>query len=355
MMFAVRARLGFLIVILSIQFTASAQDSLLNAVINKQSLEELISFISADSMYGRFTGTAGNQRAAAYIADQLEKAGAFPVAGNEGYLMPFVVPPVSPFYQGDIGKAYNIVSALPGKSKPHEVIIFSAHYDHIGTAGIDYKGGKPSYPEDRIYNGANDNASGVAAMIALARYFGKLKNNERTLMFIAFSGEELGLFGSRALASDFNPNNIIAMLNLEMLGGSGVIEVDDRVPGNNEMRNVRNIRKAFITGDDYSNLLGILNTELFTVNRKKFGEKFFGTDNENLFHRSDNLPFAEQGVPAHSIMASSSHDVLYHSVDDEVETLNIKKMADIVQAIALAARPIINGTATPTRIDPRRL
>ena len=351
MMSAVRAY--FLLILIIIQFTAAAQDSLLNAVINKQSLEELISFISSDSMYGRFTGTVGNQRAAAYIADQLEKAGTFPVAGNDGFFMPFVVPPGSPFYEGDIGKTYNIVSALPGKSKPQEVIIFSAHYDHIGTKGIDYKGRKPADVGDGIYNGANDNASGVAAVIALARYFGRIKNNERTILFIAFSGEELGLVGSRALAGVFDPNSIVAMLNLEMLGGSGRIEMEDREMPGNTGRN--GYHKPYVTGDHYSDLLDILNTELSTINPKKYGEHFFGEDAENLFHRSDNLPFAEQGVPAHTIMAGSSHDVLYHSVDDEVETLNINKMAEVVRSIALAARPLIIGTATPTRIDPRRL
>ena len=352
MMLAARARLGFLIVIISIQFTASAQDSLLNAAINKQSLEELISFISSDSMYGRFTGTVGNQRAAAYIADQLEKAGTFPVAGNDGFYMSFVVPSVTPYYTRDIGKAYNIVAALPGKSKPNELIIFSAHYDHVGTKEINFQGRKGAGVGDSIYNGANDNASGVAAMIALARYFGQLKNNERTILFIAFSAEELGLIGSRALASDLNPNNIVAMLNLEMLGGRGVAMIDREVP---TYLGRGNYGKPYITGHKHSDLFNIMNTELSAINRKKYGKNFFGIDNESLFYRSDNLPFAEQGVPAHTIMAGSSLDMRYHSVDDEVETLNIRKMAETVQAIALAARPLINGTATPTRIDPRKL
>jgi Iap family predicted aminopeptidase len=338
MMLAVRA--CFVLILIIVQFAAAAQDSLLDSTINKQSLNQLISFIAADSMYGRFTGTEGNAKAAAFIADQLEKAGASPVAGNDGYYMPFTVFPVHDFFNVQNTKAYNIIAALPGKSKPDELIIFSAHYDHIGTKSTyNLKGQNSIDARDTIYNGANDNASGVSAMIALARYYGQLKNNERTILFIAFSGEELGLMGSRAFATHINPHNIVAMLNLEMLGGHAW----------------GSYGKPFITGHKFSNLYTILNNELSTLDRKKYGKNFFGIDRESLFHRSDNYPFAEMGVPAHTIMAGSTLDRRYHGMEDEVETLNIKKMAEVVRAIALAARPLIDGSVTPSRINPRQL
>jgi Zn-dependent M28 family amino/carboxypeptidase len=74
--------------------------------------------------------------------------------------------------------------------------------------------------KDTMFNGANDNASGVAAIIRLAYYFGKLKSNERTIVFIAFSGEELGLLGSRITATKLNPDIIKAVINIEMIGRS---------------------------------------------------------------------------------------------------------------------------------------
>ncbi len=81
----------------------------------------------------------------------------------------------------------NVIGVLEGKFKRSEAIIFCAHYDHVGIENRE------------VYNGANDNASGVTALIVLAEYFSKRKDNERTIIFCGFSGEELGLFGSSAL------------------------------------------------------------------------------------------------------------------------------------------------------------
>ncbi|HEU5364403.1 MAG TPA: M28 family peptidase, partial [Hanamia sp.] len=84
----------------------------------------------------------------------------------------------------------NVVGVLPVKSKKDEYVIFSAHYDHLGI-------GKPDAKGDSIYNGANDDAAGTTAVIMLADYFSKLKNNERTLIFVTFTAEEIGGFGSQ--------------------------------------------------------------------------------------------------------------------------------------------------------------
>ena len=104
---------------------------------------------------------------------------------------------------------------------------------------------------DTIYNGANDNASGVAAVISLAKYFKALDNNERTLLFIAFTGEELGLLGSEFLANEFEPDSIVAVINIEMIGRS-------------EYKNP----KPYITGYEYSDLKKLLNK-----NYQEFGDK----------------------------------------------------------------------------------
>jgi len=83
---------------------------------------------------------------------------------------------------------FNVVGVLPGKTKPDEYVIFSAHYDHLGIT-------KPM-EGDSIANGADDDASGTTAVIALAKYFQKLDNNARTLIFVAFTAEEIGGYGS---------------------------------------------------------------------------------------------------------------------------------------------------------------
>ena len=92
----------------------------------------------------------------------------------------------------------NVVGLLPGKKLSNEKVVFSAHYDHLGIR-------KPNAEKDSIYNGANDDASGVAAIIQLAYYFSKKRNNERALVFSAFTFEEAGSFGSKYFTDYHNP------------------------------------------------------------------------------------------------------------------------------------------------------
>jgi len=188
---------------------------------------------------------------------------------------------------------------------------------------------------DQIFNGANDNASGVAAVISLAKYFKTLNNNERTLLFIAFTGEELGMLGSQFLASEFEPDSIVTVINIEMIGRS-----EFKIP------------RPYITGYEYSDLKKILNR-----NYHAFGDssekEFFKSDpyfKSSLFIRSDNYPFALKGVPAHSIMLTSPADKYYHHPDDEAWTLDYHKMKKIITGIAFGTTGLVKGNNTPARI-----
>jgi hypothetical protein len=107
----------------------------------------------------------------------------------------------------DQTKYTNVVGVLPGKSKKNEYVIFSGHYDHLGIARQPING-------DSVYNGANDDAAGTTAVIMLANYFSKLKNNERSIVFAAFTAEEIGEYGSQYFATQFNPSQVMAMLNI---------------------------------------------------------------------------------------------------------------------------------------------
>jgi len=220
---------------------------------------------------------------------------------------------------------YNIVGMLPGKSKPKEVILFSAHYDHEGV----FNRGKR---KDSILNGANDNASGVTALVLLAKYFSQRNDNERSILFCAFAGEELGLLGSKDFVNYFHPSTIIAGINIEMIG----------IPqyGKNNI---------FITGYHHSSLPEILEKQLASTPVKV---KAGPTEEKELFKRSDNFPFAEKGVPAHTIMSSDDDDKCYHQPCDEVKRINIPHLTTIVKAIAVSTEALINGGETPTRINP---
>ncbi|HYF32847.1 MAG TPA: M20/M25/M40 family metallo-hydrolase [Chitinophagaceae bacterium] len=321
------------------QMQAFAIDSL----INKESIGRFVAALADDSMKGRLTGTKENIRAAEFIAGELQKAGAKPLAGNGGYYMSFDIRETR--FEIPAKFSYNVVAALPGKSRHKEIVIFCAHYDHIGTqhALHNQSRDKPTDPDgDIIYNGANDNASGVAAMLALAKYYGELKNNERTILFIAFSAEEIGLIGSSEFVANINPDFFTAVINLEMLGRT----------------TPRSKNRPYITGHQYSDLITIFNGALAHTDLKKYGTDYFRKDpyqEEQLFARSDNYPFARLGIPAHTVMSGSPLDHEYHSVNDEYESLNIKAMTEFVRAIALAATPLVNGTATPKRINPKRI
>lgn len=220
----------------------------------------------------------------------------------------------------------NVAAIIPGKTKPDEYVIFSAHYDHLGT-------GKPNAAGDTIYNGANDDAAGTTAVIALANYFNKLKTNDRTLVFVAFTAEESGGFGSRYFSTQINPDKVVAMFNLEMIG-------TESKWGKNS---------AYITGFEKSDLGAILQKNLVGSVFKFEPDPY---TKENLFYRSDNATLAALGVPAHTISTSKmDSEKFYHTQDDEIETLDFANMTEIIKAIALSSKTIISGKDTPTRVE----
>ncbi len=229
-------------------------------------------------------------------------------------------------------KLKNVIGVLPGTKpeKKDEYVVFSAHYDHIGI-------GKPDQHGDSIYNGANDDAAGTTAVMMLAKYFSELKNNERTLIFVAFTAEEMGGYGSRYFSKNIDPEKVVAMFNIEMIG------TESKWGANS----------AYITGFDKSDMGKILQANLA-------GSKFkFEPDPyplQNLFYRSDNATLAALGVPAHTISTAKmeqppNHEPNYHKQSDEIGTLNMNNMAEIIKAIAISSKTIISGKDTPSRVE----
>ena len=220
----------------------------------------------------------------------------------------------------------NVVAVLPGKSRKNEIVVFSGHYDHLGV-------GKPNAVGDSIYNGANDDAAGTTAVITLANYFAKLKNNERTLIFVAFTAEETGGYGSQYFSKQLDADKVVAMFNLEMIG-------TESKWGKNS---------AYITGYEKSDFGKILQNNLS-------GSAFhFEPDpypKENLFYRSDNATLAALGVPAHTISTSKmDSEPTYHKQTDDIASIDINNMTEIIKAIALSSKTIISGKDTPTRVE----
>jgi Zn-dependent M28 family amino/carboxypeptidase len=324
-----RYKLSYLIALLYFNISiCTAQSVHIDSLITPASLQEIVQTLAADTFHGRLTGSVDAAKAALYISNAFKNAGTLPVAGLDGYFMPFEMP--------DKATAFNVIGALPGKSRAKETIIFSAHYDHIGTIThtINIHTQERGKPEagDYIYNGANDNASGISGLIHLARYFAQTKLNERTLLFVAFSGEEEGLHGSYAMADQFDPGNIVAVINMDMIG---------RPMASNK-------KYPYITGSAKSTLRTQLNnklTELAPTLQKNYFH--FDLSIEPLYNRSDNYPFARKGIVAHTIIATNDRDPYYHSLNDEWETLDFSFMANVVKAIALSCTGLVDGTDTP--------
>ncbi|MFM1962185.1 MAG: hypothetical protein RLZZ172_1030 [Bacteroidota bacterium] len=221
----------------------------------------------------------------------------------------------------------NVVGVLPGKSKPDEYVIFSGHYDHLGVSTRNMVG------TDSIYNGANDDAAGTTAVMMLAKYFKKLNNNERTLIFAAFTAEEMGGFGATYFSKQFDPKQVMAMFNIEMIG--------------TESKWGRN--SAYITGFEKTDMGAILQKNLegtgFTFQPDPYPA-------QNLFYRSDNATLARLGVPAHTISTSKmDSEPNYHKASDEIGTLDMYNMTAIIRAIALSSKGIVAGKETPSRVD----
>jgi hypothetical protein len=224
----------------------------------------------------------------------------------------------------------NVVGILPGKSKKEEYVIFSGHYDHLGV-------GRANAAGDSIFNGANDDAAGTTAVIVLANYFAKQKNNERTIIFAAFTGEESGGFGSTYFSQQFNPDQVMAMFNIEMIG-------TESKWGTNS---------AFITGYEKTDMGKILEKNLQGSNFKFYPDPY---PSQQLFYRSDNATLARLGVPAHTISTSKmDSEKYYHTQEDEIETLDMNNMAAIIKAIAISSTSIIAGKDTPTRVSSESL
>ncbi len=220
----------------------------------------------------------------------------------------------------------NIVGVLPGKTLPDEIVLYSAHYDHLGV--------NPEGSGDKIFNGADDDASGTSAIINLAAHFSKMNNNARTLMFVAFSAEEIGGFGSKYFSKQLDANSITAMINVEMIGkpskfGAGMV---------------------WMTGMERSNLGLLLNNALADSDMKVYKDPY---PEQGLFYRSDNATLARLGVPAHSFSSTQlDKDKHYHQVSDDLASLDLASMHKVIQALAIATQGLVDGSITPSRIDP---
>lgn len=303
--------LGLMITFSSVQ----AQD------IDKATVKKHLYTLASDEMAGRKAGTEGIEKAAKYIEGEFKRIGLTTYDDLKTYRQTFTF--TNRRTKEEITSS-NIIGVLEGKSRKNEYVIVSAHYDHLGT--------KSSGEGDLIFNGANDDASGVAGVLALAEYFKKKNNNERTIVFIAFTAEEMGLIGSTHFGKGIDASKFVAGINLEMMG---------KEPATGP-------KTAWLTGFDRSDFGKIIQKNLKGTGYKLFPDPY---PQFRLFFRSDNASLALLGVPSHTFSTTQiDKDPDYHKASDEAESLDVGIITETIKAVAKGTESIIKGEDTPTRV-----
>ena len=297
--------------------------SFLNSqIINEITVKKHIYALANDSMQGRKAGSPGIEKAAKYIEQQFSKIGLKPF-NSSNFRQTFKHINRRSEKQEEL-TLFNVIGFLEGTTLKDEFVVVSAHYDHLGK--------KNTGEGDLIFNGANDNATGVSAMIMLADYFKKVKINKRSILFIAFTAEEMGLVGSNHFGKTISAEAITAGVNIEMIGKESPFGP----------------KTAWLTGFNRSDFGKIIQKNLSSSKYKLYPDPY---KNYRLFFRSDNASLARLGVPAHTFSTSPmDKDLDYHKVSDEVETLDVKTITETIKAIATGIKSIISGEDTPTRL-----
>ena len=278
--------------------------------VKPQELQAMVSFLTSDELKGRETATESELIAAQFIKSKFIESGIKPYF--ETYMDPFE----SKQYKG-----VNVVGFIEGNDPKlkHEMVLLGAHYDHLGFGKI--------VNNDSIANGANDNASGTATVLAIANRLAHLGTNKRSVIIALFSGEEKGLLGSKSLAKKLNEQQIdlYTMLNFEMIG----------VPFTDRDYDV------FLTGYELSDLGEKLNTYTNStlVGVSKIAKKY------NLCKRSDNYAFYKEfKVPSHTISSCDLTNFdFYHHVDDEIDQLDFAFMATTINKLIPGIVQICNS------------
>lgn len=294
--------------------TAPADDA---ATITQDVLRRHVSVISHDSMRGRVTPSQGLNRTASYIASLFASLELKPLGDSGSFIQRYPIP------SGGPGRAPNVVAMLEGSDPAlkGQYLVFSAHMDHVGV-GAPVNG-------DSIYNGADDNASGTAAVMALAEAFARSKvRPRRSLIFLTVSGEEEGLWGSAYFAS--HPpvpiDSIIADLNIDMIG--------------------RNWRDTIVAiGREHSDLgptVARVAAEHPELHLATIDDPW---PNESFYYRSDHYNFARRGVPALFFFSGTHAD--YHRPDDEIDKIDFEKETRIVRLLYYFGSEVANAAARP--------
>ena len=312
--------------------------------ITEADVRQLLTALADDSLEGRGTGTAGSAKAARIIAEAMQRAGLQP-GGDSGYFQRVPVamvtqsrtlgngtvvtrtrPALFPSFDAldtvpaaRRRNAVNVIGILRGSDPVlrDSVILVDAHYDHLGIG--------PAVNGDSIYNGADDDASGVVAVLEIAKALAAGPAPKRTVIFAATTGEEVGLLGTRwYLEHPVAPlSHMTANLEIEMIGRP------DSLAGG--------AGRAWLTGFERSTMGSMFAAAGLPIGPDRRLDQQF-------FTRSDNIAFARAGIPAHTLSTFNLHSD-YHRPSDDASRVDFAHMTAVIRAAAEATRLLADGPA----------
>jgi len=297
--------------------------------ITASDLSKHLYIVAADSMQGRDTGSEGQKKAGKYLIAAYEKMEiSFPKGATSFYQQ---VPSafMKRSYSPTPNDSENIWAFIEGTEKPEEILVISAHYDHVGT-----KNGE-------IFNGADDDGSGTVALLEIAQAFKKAKKDgyspKRSILFLHVTGEEKGLHGSRYYAENplFPLKNTIANINIDMIGRRDTLH-----------KNTNNY--IYVIGSDR------LSTDLHKINEEanakytklELDYKYNDiNDPERIYYRSDHYNFAKKGIPALFFFNGVHED--YHLPSDTPDKIEYDALAKRAQLAFATAWELANRKERP--------
>jgi hypothetical protein len=279
---------------------------LVNKYLNTISQEELkthLYIIASDEMQGRNTGEEGQKKAGKYIISQYQKNGTTYPSGATSFYQPIPASYFQKAFSPKLGDSENIWAFIEGSEKPEEIVVISAHYDHVGM-----KNGE-------VYNGADDDGSGTVTLLEVAQAFQKAKDEgngpKRSILFLHVTGEEHGLHGSRYYSENplFPLKKTIANVNIDMVGRR-----DDFHKNSNNYVYV--IGSDYLSSDLY-NLVEKANKDFTNLQLDyKYNDK---NDPNRFYYRSDHYNFAKHNIPSVFLFNGTHED--YHRPTDDPEKI----------------------------------
>lgn len=292
-------------------------------------LKKHLYIVASDEMEGRDTGTPGQKKAGKYLISQYEANGISFPEGAKDFYQPVPAEYMARAFSPKLPDSENIWAYIEGTEKPEEVLVISAHYDHVGM-----KNGE-------VYNGADDDGSGTVALLEIAQAFMAAKKDgygpKRSILFLHVTGEEHGLHGSRYYSENplFPISSTIANLNIDMIGRRDAEHADN---GN----------YIYVIGSDR------LSTDLHNINEEanqkyvdinldyKYNDK---NDPQRFYYRSDHYNFANKGIPAIFYFSGVHED--YHMPGDDPEKIEYDLLAKRAQLVFATAWELANRENRP--------